>query len=139
MALSKWTIAAVVLCTTLVAARPAEAQFFDPDNKPGCWSCYSHNSHFAVSAVFDVAIRPMPIFAKSWRRAALGRVAIVTVGGILYEFNDYRTCATAPWDPCGSQVGRGFGPIDIMWDVLGAASVETVQFGLTQVFRKIHF
>jgi len=36
MALSKWTVSAVVLCAALLAARPARAQFFDPDSKTSC-------------------------------------------------------------------------------------------------------
>lgn len=128
-------VALFVSLVLLASPRPARAQFFDPDNKLLCWSCPSHNDHFVVSAIFDLVIRPAPFLAKSWRQSPLKRIAIVTIGGTIYELNDFRMCAT--YHPqCGSEVGRGFGVVDIVWDAVGAAAVELAEAGVRKLLHR---
>ena len=125
-----WIVVSLVVAT--LVGRSAQAQLLDPDNKLLCWSCPSHNSHFITSAAFDLAVRPMPFLSKSWRQSPYGRIGLVAIGGTIYELNDMRQClAFKPH--CGSEVGRGFGLVDIVWDAAGAAAVELLQAG----FKKI--
>jgi len=132
------TIGLLVVVMTALSAHRAQAQLLDPDNKLFCWSCPSHNSHFVVSAAFDLAVRPAPFLSKSWRQHPLGRLGLVAIGGVIYELNDMRQCL-AYNPPCGSETGRGFGLLDIAWDAAGAAAVELVQAGIRKLGLKLHF
>ena len=65
--------------TPLLVPRATAAQFFDPDNRVLCWTCNSHNYHFAGGATVGAMLRVMPFVKQSWETPA-GRVATVEIG-----------------------------------------------------------
>jgi len=108
----------LLLCGTLCVTTPARAQFLDPDNQITCWSCYGHRYHFMTGAVIDLAIRPAPFFAKSWRQSPALRVATVAALGSLYELNNYFGICAPPQNDwrCGVG-GRGFSLLGLAYDL----------------------
>jgi len=113
------------------AARPARAQFLDPDRAWTCWHCYSHNAHATISAGLTLSLRVMPFVKQSWQRP-VGRVAIIAIGGALYELQDWGQCTQR--HACG-RPDAGFGLVDLAYDVAGAAALELLVSGVRRVFR----
>ena len=127
----RWLAVLVVLLCPL---KPLRAQFLDPDNRITCWSCYGHRYHFMAGAAIDLAMRPAPFFAKSWRTHVIGRLGTVAALGTIYELNNYfGICAPAAnnW-PCGVG-GRGFSLLGLMYDVAGASASELLMAGLKKI------
>jgi hypothetical protein len=111
-----WIVAAAFLPT----APPASAQWLDPDR---CVTCPDKLQHFAAGASLDVLARG-PWVAKGFRDHAWKRVAmtaVVATGWELLEALDARRAGKA-----GTR-GYGFGPLDLVTTVAGAAAVEGVQ------------
>lgn len=125
----------LVLLVALVAAKPAAAQFLDPDNQIACWTCYGHRYHFAAGASIDLLMRPAPFFAHSWREHVVGRLGTVAALGTLYELNNYFGICAPPQNNwrCGVG-GRGFSLLGLLYDVGGAASVELIHAALKKIF-----
>lgn len=125
----RWLLTAIVLL--FGAVKPAQAQILDPDNKILCWSCYSHNAHFAAGVAVN-RFATLGLFAPSWRGSAVGRVAIAGIAGTAYEFMDYAGCRRR--GDCGHP-DSGFGVIDIGYVVAGAVATELVTVGLKKIVK----
>ncbi len=119
----------VALVNPLLVPRATAAQFFDPDSRVLCWTCNSHNYHFAGGATVGAMLRVMPFVKQSWETPA-GRVATVAIAGAGWEMTDYLRCRQAR--SCG-RPDAGFGLLDLTYDIAGAAAVELLLFGLKRV------
>jgi len=126
----RWMVA-VVAALLFGAVRPASAQFFDTDNKILCWSCYSHNAHFAAGVALD-RFATLGLFAPSWRGSVVGRVAIAGIAGTAYEVLDFASCRRR--GDCG-RPDSGFGVIDIGYVVAGAVATELVMAGVKKLVK----
>lgn len=111
----------LLLCGLLCfAPTKSQAQFWDPDNKWTCWSCYDHNWHFSAGAALDVSTR-LPLFA--WRKTVIGRIGTVAVISTGYELVDAAVCHK--YHTCGTP-DAGFGVVDLVYDIAGAIVTETI-------------
>lgn len=129
----------LLMLLLLAAAAPARAQI-DPDRSFTCWSCYSHNAHFMFGAGLDLAVRPMPFLAKSWRHSPIGRVGLVAVAGIGWELTDVAWCQDKRNVAHGNvvcAVDSGFGIVDWTYDVAGAIATELLTAGLRRLAHAV--
>jgi hypothetical protein len=113
---STWIVAAAFLAT----GPPAPAQWLDPDR---CVTCPDKVQHVAAGVALDLLARG-PWVAKSFRNHAWKRVALtatVAASWEMLEALDARRLGKA------GQRGYGFGPLDLVTTVAGAAVVEGVQ------------
>jgi hypothetical protein len=119
-----WLVAAAFLAT----GPPASAQWLDPDR---CVTCADKVQHFAGGVGLDLLARG-PWVAKSFRNHAWKRVAITAVVATSWEMLE---ALDARRERRAGRPGYGFGPLDLVTTVAGAAAVEAVQ-GLTRKLTK---
>jgi len=125
----RWLGILVLVATLTLIPRCGVSQFLDPDNKILCWHCNSHNAHFIGGATADAALHFMPFVKQSWETPAR-RVATVAIAGVGLELADYVQCRQA--HSCG-RPDKGFGVIDLGYDLAGAAVTELLIAGLKRV------
>ena len=113
---TSWIVAAVFLAT----GPPASAQWLDPDR---CVTCPDKVQHFAAGVGLDLLARG-PWVARSFRDHAWKRVAMTAVVAASWEMLE---ALDARRQGKAGRPGYGFGPLDLVTTVAGAAVVEAVQ------------
>jgi len=119
-----WTLAAIFLAP----GPPAAAQWLDPDR---CVTCTDKVQHFAAGVGLDLLARG-PWVSKPFRDHAWKRVAITAVVAASWEMLE---ALDARREGKAGRPGYGFGPLDLVTTVAGAAAVEALQ-GLTRKLTK---
>jgi hypothetical protein len=116
----------VMMSLLALGAASARAQWLDPDR---CWTCLDKRLHVAAGAVVVVAVRG-PWTAPAWRNTPLKRVALTCAVGAAYEAIQVgEAIAARRWGP-----GRGFSPLDLAADCVGAAALELAGAGARRLF-----
>ena len=111
-----WILATVFLAT----GPPASAQWLDPDR---CITCPDKVQHFVAGVGLDLLARG-PWVARPYRDHAWKRVAITAVVAASWEMLE---ALDARRQGKAGQPGYGFGPLDLVTTVAGAAAVEAIQ------------
>ena len=103
-------------------SRPTYGQWLDPDNR---WDS-DQIDHMIAGALVNVAVRG-PYIAYNWRNTVAKRMAWVLVLGTIYEIKDLYEHDRMNW--LGNP-GAGFGLLDLVADVTGAAIAEVIIWAL---------
>jgi len=111
-----WIVAVVFLAT----GPPASAQWLDPDR---CVTCPDKVQHFAAGVGLDLLARG-PWVAKPFRNHAWKRLAATAVVAATWEMLE---ALDARREGKAGRPGYGFGPLDLVTTVAGAAAVEGLQ------------
>jgi hypothetical protein len=111
-----WIVAVVFLAT----GPPASAQWLDPDR---CVTCPDKVQHFAAGLGLDLLARG-PWIAKPFRNHAWTRLAATAVVAATWEMLE---ALDARREGKAGRPGYGFGPLDLVTTVAGAAAVEGLQ------------
>jgi hypothetical protein len=111
-----WIVAVVFLAT----GPPASAQWLDPDR---CVTCPDKVQHFAAGLGLDLLARG-PWIAKPFRNHAWKRLAATAVVAATWEMLE---ALDARREGKAGRPGYGFGPLDLVTTVAGAAAVEGLQ------------
>ena len=111
-----WIVAVVFLAT----GPPASAQWLDPDR---CVTCPDKVQHFAAGVGLDLLARG-PWIAKPFRNHAWKRLAATAVVAASWEMLE---ALDARREGKAGRPGYGFGPLDLVTTVAGAAAVEGLQ------------
>jgi hypothetical protein len=111
-----WMAAVVFLAT----GPPVSAQWLDPDR---CITCPDKLQHLVGGVGLDVLSRG-PWVTKSFRDRAWKRIVITAVVATSWEMIE---AAEAHREGKAGRPGYGFGPVDVVATVAGAALVEGVQ------------
>ena len=111
-----WIVAIVFLAT----GPPASAQWLDPDR---CVTCPDKVQHFAAGVGLDLLARG-PWVAKPFRNHAWKRLAATAVVAATWEMLE---ALDARREGKAGRPGYGFGPLDLVTTVAGAAAVEGLQ------------
>jgi len=117
-----WLLAASFLATS----PPAAAQWLDPDR---CVTCTDKVQHFVAGVGLDLLARG-PWVSKPFRDHAWKRVAMTAVVAASWEMLE---ALDARREGKAGRPGYGFGPLDFVTTVAGAAAVE----GLQELSRKL--
>lgn len=99
-------------------ARPSHGQWLDPDSR---WD-KDQIDHMVAGALVAVAVRG-PYINYNWRNTVAKRMAWVSALGIVYEIKDLYEHNRMGW--LGNP-GAGFGLLDLVADVAGAAVAEII-------------
>src|SRR5437762_13101990 len=110
----------MLAAATLAPAQRVYAQWLDPDR---CVTCPDKLRHFAAGVGLDLLARgpwvARPFRDHAWKRVAM--TAVVAASWEMLEALDARRQGKA------GTPGYGFGPLDLVTTVAGAAVVEGIQ------------